>query len=141
MIRIKILSVGKTHEPWLEEGLEMYAVRMTPWASFDFLWFKDVAQLEKAMQHEKSVILLDPQGAHLDSLAFCDWMFREVEKSGSRLAFAIGPAEGFTEALKRQYPQMISLSKLTFTHQLARLVLMEQIFRAFEIKKGSHYHK
>lgn len=141
MIRIKIVSVGKTHEPWLEEGLEMYAERMSPWAAFDFAWFKDLAQLEKALVHEKSVVILDPYGFAPDSLSFADWMFREVEKSGSRLTFAIGPAEGFPESIKKSAKQTLSLSRLTFTHQLARLVLMEQIFRAFEIKKGSHYHK
>jgi 23S rRNA (pseudouridine1915-N3)-methyltransferase len=140
MIRIKILSVGKTHEPWLEEGLEMYATRMTPWATFEFLWFKDLAQLEKALASEKHVIFLDPQGHTFESLGFADWFFKEVEKAGSRIAFAIGPAEGFPEYLKKQ-GTLISLSRLTFTHQLTRLVLMEQLFRAFEIKKGSHYHK
>lgn len=140
MIRLKILSVGKTHEPWLEEGLEMYATRMSPWATVEFLWFKDLAQMEKALAAEKFVVILDPQGQQSDSVAFADWFFKEVERAGSRLAFAIGPAEGFPEHVKKR-GQLISLSKLTFTHQISRLIIMEQLFRAFEIKKGSQYHK
>lgn len=140
MIKIKIISVGKTHEPWLEEGLKMYATRMTPWAQFDFIWLKDMTQMEKALLSEKHVIILDPHGVSFDSLGFTDWFFRQVEKSGSRLTFAIGPAEGFSESAKK-LGQLISLSRLTFTHQLVRLILMEQIFRAFEIMKGTQYHK
>jgi len=140
MIRIKILSVGKTHEPWLEEGLEMYATRISPWATVEFNWFKDLAHLEKALSQEKHVVILDPLGQQHDSLGFADWFFKEAERAGSRLTFAIGPAEGFPDSMRKQ-GNMIALSRLTFTHQLSRLILMEQLFRAFEIQKGSHYHK
>lgn len=140
MIRIKFLSVGKTNEQWLEEGIEMYVKRMTPLAQFEFIWLKDAQQLEKALQAEKHVVILDPKGQHFDSPKFADWFFKRVEQGGSRLTFAIGPAEGFSEKVKSQF-EAISFSQLTFTHQLTRLVLIEQLFRAFEIKKGSAYHK
>jgi len=140
MIKIKIYSVGKTHEPWLEEGLDMYATRLSPWAQIEFIWLKDLAHLEKALQNEKNIILLDPIGHQMDSLGFADWFYKEVERLGSRISFVIGPAEGLPEAMKKQ-GKLISLSRMTFTHQLTRLILIEQIFRAFEIMKGSQYHK
>ncbi|MBS0656436.1 MAG: 23S rRNA (pseudouridine(1915)-N(3))-methyltransferase RlmH [Verrucomicrobia bacterium] len=140
MIKIKFLSVGKTHEKWLEEGIDMYVKRMSPWAQFEFIWLKDASQLEKALSAEKHVVILDPKGQQVDSHRFADWFFKKVEQAGSRLTFAIGPAEGFSEKVKAEY-EAISFSQLTFTHQLARLILIEQLFRAFEIKKGSAYHK
>jgi 23S rRNA (pseudouridine1915-N3)-methyltransferase len=140
MIRIKLLSVGKTHEPWLQEGMQMYVERLSPWAQFEFVWLKDLAHLEKEVEKEKHVVILDATGHMCDSIAFSEWVFKEIEKGGSRLSFVIGPADGLPEAMKKRYPA-VSLSRLTFTHQLARLLLMEQLFRAFEIKKGSAYHK
>lgn len=140
MIKVKFLSVGKTHERWLEEGIDMYVKRMSPWAQFEFVWLKDAQQLEKAMAAEKHVVILDPKGQSFDSHRFADWFFKKVEHAGSRFTFAIGPAEGFSEKVKAEY-EAISFSQLTFTHQLARLILIEQIFRAYEIKKGSAYHK
>ncbi len=140
MIRIKILSVGKTHEKWLEAGLDMYVERLAPSAAFELVWYKESEQLERAMQAEKHVVILDAQGQSFDSERFSEWFFKKIELSGSRLTIAIGPAEGFSKSIKDKY-EAISLSRMTFTHQLARLVLMEQIFRAFEIKKNSAYHK
>jgi 23S rRNA (pseudouridine1915-N3)-methyltransferase len=140
MLRIRFLSVGKTNEQWLEEGIEMYVKRMIPWAHFEFVWLKNASQLEKALQAEKHVVILDPQGQSFDSPKFADWFFKRVEQAGSRLTFAIGPAEGFSDKEREQF-EAISFSKLTFTHQLTRLILIEQLFRAFEIKKGSAYHK
>ncbi len=140
MIKIKLLSVGKTHEPWLEEALQMYIVRMSPWAQFELVWLKDMSHLEKEMQKEKHIVVLDAMGKSFDSIGFSEWFFKEVERAGSRLTFVIGPAEGLPLAIKER-ASCISLSKLTFTHQLVRLILLEQLFRAFEIRKGSAYNK
>lgn len=140
MIRIKILSVGKTHEKWLEEGFQMYVDRLSSFAHFEWIWLKDALQLEKMIEKEPSCVLLDPLGHERDSQGFSDWFFKRVEEGGARLTLAIGPAEGFSRGLKEKH-EMISLSRLTYTHQLTRLILMEQIFRAFEIRKGSAYHK
>ena len=140
MIRIKLLTVGKTHEPWLQDGIQMYVERLSPWVHFELLLLKDLQHLEKEVEKEKHVVLLDADGHVHDSIGFAEWLFKEIERAGSRLSFVIGPAEGLPAHMKKRYPA-ISLSRLTFTHQLARLVLMEQIFRAFEINKGSAYHK
>ena len=66
---------------------------------------------------------------------------KTIEKEGARCTFVIGGAEGLTLKMRQNATALISLSPLTFTHQITRLVLLEQIYRAFEIKRGSHYHK
>jgi len=140
MIHIKVLLVGKTKEAWLEEALYEYMKRLSPYIQFEFPIFKDEETLERALEKEKHVILLDPEGKRMTSEMFADWLFSEIEKGASHVSFAIGGPLGFSQKVREKYP-LLSLSSLTFTHQMARLILLEQIFRAFEIKKGSHYHK
>ena len=82
-----------------------------------------------------------PGGEMPRQRAVCPTLFQQqLEKGGARITFAIGGAEGFSEEVKKSYP-LISLSPLTFTHQMTRLILIEQIYRATEILKGSKYHK
>lgn len=134
------MSVGKTKEAWLEAALNEYAKRLSALVQFEYVFFKEESLLEKALLKEGHVVLLDALGHHMDSLEFADWLFSEIEKADSRLTFVIGGPEGLSAKVKEHYSK-ISLSRMTYTHQMARLILLEQIFRAFEIKKGSHYHK
>ena len=140
MIHIKILSPGKIKEQWLQEAIQEYLKRLTPLAHFELIWPKDEKHFTKFVQEEKDLICLDPRGKMYSSEAFTDYFFKEVEKGGSSIAFAIGGAEGFPEGLTAGRP-LLSLSPMTFTHQHVRLLLIEQIFRAFEIRKGTGYHK
>lgn len=140
MIQITIFSIGKTKEPWLEEALSMYEKRLTGKVRFVFSFAKDDTQLERWLEEEKNVILLDLQGKQVTSEEFCSYLFGVLEKSHPKIAFAIGGPEGFNKQTKEKYPK-ICLSKLTFTHQMARLVLVEQVFRSLEMRKGSQYHK
>lgn len=140
MIRIKLLSVGKTKESWLEEAVADYVKRLSSQVEFDFLWVKDDQQLEQKVTQESHVILLDPQGISMTSEGFSQFLFKEIEKGNSRIAIVIGGPEGLSESLKKQFP-LVSLSKMTFTHQITRLIILEQIYRAFEIARGSQYHK
>jgi 23S rRNA (pseudouridine1915-N3)-methyltransferase len=140
MYKIKILTVGKTKEMWLEEGIKEYIKRLTSQAEIDLMLAKNDLQLTTWIEKESHVICLDAHGKLMDSQSFSNLLLTELEKGGARLTFVIGGAEGIPEALKRQYP-LVSLSLMTFTHQLARLILVEQIYRAFEIAKGSKYHK
>lgn len=136
MIKVKIFSIGKTKESWLEEALQEYTKRLKSTATFEWLWAKNNDQLIEWVESEDSVICLDPNGKLMTSEQFANL----VEKGGSRLSFVIGGAEGLPEKLKKNY-FLLSLSPLTLTHQMTRLLLIEQIYRAFEIKKGSQYHK
>ncbi len=140
MIKLKLFSVGKTKERWLNEAFEMYVKRLEMDVLIECQWFKNIDLLESNVSKEKNIICLDLNGDEMTSENFSKYLFNKFELFGSRLTFIIGDDLGLPDTLKRQFPT-ISLSKLTFTHQIARLVLLEQIYRAFEIAKGTPYHK
>mmetsp|Transcript_27989 Transcript_27989/g.65805 ORF Transcript_27989/g.65805 Transcript_27989/m.65805 type:complete len:230 (+) Transcript_27989:24-713(+) len=162
-MKINIRIVGrKSSEPWLEEGVEMYEKRLRPSnVEVGTTWHKDNNALMKGIDVDRSknhkVICLDPTGKQQTSENFAEDVYRWLDEGGSRLSFVIGGAEGLPAELKypsyvsgekkskkktnNDSPILISLSLLTYTHQFARLLLIEQIYRATEIKKGSGYHK
>mmetsp|Transcript_103963 Transcript_103963/g.291213 ORF Transcript_103963/g.291213 Transcript_103963/m.291213 type:complete len:212 (-) Transcript_103963:468-1103(-) len=150
-MKINIRIVGrKSSEPWLEEGCEMYETRLRPSnVEVETTWHKDNPALIKGVEGDQSkghsIVLLDPLGATKTSERFTEDMYEWLDRGGSRLSFVIGGAEGLPSELKYpaqgSKPAMISLSALTFTHQFARMLLIEQIYRATEIRKGSGYHK
>lgn len=138
MIKIKIASVGKTKEKWLDQALNEYIKRLKPSASVECIWLKDDDQLVNFTG--KDCICLDVKGTMMCSEEFSTYLHKRVVEGGSRAAFVIGGPDGLPPVL-RNHPLRISLSPLTMTHQLVRLLLLEQIYRAFEILKGSPYHK
>lgn len=140
MYKIKILTIGKTKEHWLDEAIEEYLKRLKTAASIEFVYARDNAQLVELAEKSERVIALDEKGRLLDSPAFSTFLIDHLEKGGARLSFIIGAAEGLPEKIKKEYP-LFSLSPLTFPHQIARLLLIEQIYRAIEIEKKSPYHK
>lgn len=140
MLKLKILSIGKTKEKWLEEAFSEYVKRLKPVVHVECLWSKDSSQLIEWAEKETFYLCLDPQGRLFTSEEFSHFLFQHWEKQGSRLTCIIGGAEGLPLDIKQQ-GLLISLSPLTFTHQMTRLLLIEQIYRAIEIHKGSSYHK
>lgn len=140
MYRLRVLSVGKTKEEWLESAIAEYLKRLQQTATITFVWAKNDAQLLALAEKEEGLICLDASGHAMDSLKFSSFLMKELEMRGARLTFVIGGAEGLPIPLKKGYP-LISLSPMTFTHQMVRLLLVEQIYRAIEIDKGSSYHK
>jgi 23S rRNA (pseudouridine1915-N3)-methyltransferase len=150
-MKVNIRIVGrKSSEPWLEEGCAMYETRLLPSnVEVETTWHKDNAALIKGVEGDRSkghsIVLLDPTGVTKSSDRFADDVYEWLDVGGSRLSFVIGGAEGLPPELKYPLqgskPVMISLSALTFTHQFARMLLIEQIYRATEIRKGSGYHK
>lgn len=140
MIKIRILSPGKSKESWLQEAISEYEKRLQAKAKFDWLFFKDEDLFFKSLQIEKQTIYLDPLGEEMTSLEFSNYLFKTVEKEGASLSFAIGGPDGFSKEFLKNKPTL-SLSKMTLTHQMTRLFLIEQIYRAFEIEKGSNYNR
>lgn len=140
MIKVKILSVGKTKEKWLNDAFNEYVKRLSTSVQIESVWAKDDDQLIEWAQKDNAYICLDPKGRLLTSEEFTHFLVQHWEKGGSRLTLIIGGAEGLPPEIK-QRGTLISLSPLTFTHQITRLVLIEQIYRAIEIQKGSQYHK
>lgn len=140
MLKLTVLSIGKTKELWLEEALQEYSKRLKAQVTIEWKWAKDDQQLIDLTEKENKVLCLDPAGKLFTSEDFAYFLEDSWEKGGSRLSIVIGGATGLPEPLKKKFP-LISLSPLTFTHQITRLVLIEQIYRAIEIMKGSKYHK
>ena len=148
-MNINIRIVGrKTSEKWIEEASLMYETRLKPSnVAVETTWHKDNPALIKGVETDKkkghTVVLLDPLGATKTSEKFSEDMYEWLDQGGSRLSFVIGGAEGLPWELRQDYSQRqkLSLSAMTFTHQFARVLLTEQIYRATEIRKGSGYHK
>ena len=149
-VNIRIVGRKSGSEAWLEDACEMYLTRLRPsGVEVETTWHKDNAQLVKGVESDSSknnvVVLLDPLGKMQTSEQFSDALYEWLDRGGSRMSFVIGGAEGLPPELKYppsgEKPSMISLSSMTFTHQFARLLLIEQIYRGTEIRKGSGYHK
>lgn len=140
MIKVKVLAVGKTKELWLEHAIAEYLERLQNQVSFSFVWAKDDRQLLTLADKETLLLGLDPSGALMSSEKFAQFFAKQTIEGGARATFVIGGPLGLPETLKGKIP-LVSLSPMTFTHQIARLILVEQIYRAVEILKGSPYHK
>jgi len=140
MLKVKILTVGKTKESWLQDALSEYKKRLQNIIRIDLDCLRDNNQLIAQIEKQSGVILLDPEGNMFDSESFSHFFYKKMVSFGSQITFVIGGAEGLPQGLRQKHP-MISLSKMTFTHQITRLILVEQIYRAHEIDKGSGYHK
>lgn len=135
MFKIKIITTGKCKERWLEEALREYEKRLKP--KMEIAW-QLTANLEKALAKEPSYMALDLQGELLSSEGVAKKLYSQW---GSRIVFAIGGPEGLSPTILKRASFRWSLSPLTFTHQMVRLLLLEQLYRATEIEKGSSYHK
>lgn len=138
MFKVKVLTVGKTRESWLTEAIAEYEKRLHGKLSIEWAIAKDDAQLIQWSELEPQLILLTPDGTLFTSEEFSRKIMALFIQNGSRLVFVIGGADGIPANLKGL---RMSLSPLTFTHQMTRLILIEQIYRALEIERGSKYHK
>lgn len=148
---IRIIAVGKKHETWVEDGIKRYEKRLRK--SFDVEWvlLPHSAREGSAARHEESVrilsrigdnefvLLLDERGKLLDSPTLSFELLQPLEQSKS-IAIAIGGAYGVDETVHQRANLVLSLSPLVFPHQLVRLMLVEQLYRAQEIAAGRPYH-
>jgi 23S rRNA (pseudouridine1915-N3)-methyltransferase len=141
IIEIYIYSVGKNKESWLTLALAEYEKRLKTAAKIHWVLCKNDSELEKQVGLESGWIALDPEGKTYTSEAFSSFLLKQVETDGKKLVLVIGSSDGLTPFLKAKAKSLLSLSKLTFTHQITRLVLIEQLYRAIEIGKNSPYHK
>jgi len=146
-MRITILAIGHKMPAWIEEGFNEYARRMPPEARLDLVELKpgrdkdeEGRKLVEALPSGATLMALDERGKSVTtqglSTMLSGWM-----QDGSHPAFAIGGAEGLSEAVKQHASKLISLSALTFPHQLVRVVLAEQLYRAWSILARHPYHR
>lgn len=136
MFKVKILTIGKLKETWLKEALFEYEKRMKDELIIEWRLAKSNAELF-SWACQEPFIALDLKGAFLNSVQWHQKMMR----FGLKLIFLIGPAEGIPEEILSLAQFRWSLSPLTFTHQMVRLILVEQLYRSIEIRKNSSYHK
>ncbi len=138
-----IVIVGKRNggETWIAEGCAEYEKRLSPIMQLTTTFLKSDEELVKFVKASKGTILaMDEHGKQYTSIQFTDLLYQGYENGGSHVTFVVGGFSGLPPEIKSKYP-LISLSKMTWTHQMARLLLIEQIYRATEIRKGSSYHK
>jgi 23S rRNA (pseudouridine1915-N3)-methyltransferase len=139
--RIRILAVGKVRKSWVQEGVALYLKRLPGLVVTelrDSTMAKEAEAIAAALRPDERLVLLTEEGRTYDSVAFA----QQLRNSGSeRLAFVIGGAEGLDPALKARANWRLSLSPMTFPHELARLLLLEQLYRASSILQGGPYHK
>jgi len=157
-MRIKIIVVGKTKEKFLQVGEKEFQRRLAPYCQLEWVVVKEEKILaSKTEQNIKlregerildqlsrstgNIIALDRQGAALSSEGLAELLQKKMNEGGGEITFIIGGALGLNEAVLNSAGQILSLSRMTFTHEMSRLILLEQLYRAFSILKGSKYHK
>jgi 23S rRNA (pseudouridine1915-N3)-methyltransferase len=144
-VKLKIAWIGKTKAVAIQSLTEEYLKRLKHYAEVDGVSLKDEASLLKlyepgARPVRHALVLLDSRGKQLSSEEFAKWLGDYQDRSSAPLLFAIGGADGFTDDARRSAILVLSLGKITLAHELARVVLLEQIYRAFTILKGHPYH-
>lgn len=136
MFKVKIFTVGKSREPWLQEALAEYEKRLSHKMEIEWILVKNDAELSEKLPRNVPWICLDVKGELVDSPT----LSKKILKS-ARLHFVIGGPDGIDPELLAKSAWRWSLSPLTFTHQMVRLLLIEQLYRATEIDAGSAYHR
>jgi len=139
--RIRVLAVGKVRKRWIQEGLAMYQARLPGLLVCevrDSSPAREGQVLLAELRPEERLVVLAEEGERLGSRQLAE----RLQGTGSeRLAFVIGGADGLDRAVKERASWRLSLSPLTFPHELARLLLLEQLYRALSIQQGGAYHR
>lgn len=162
-MNIKLVVTGKTVKGFVDEGVNEYLKRLKHYVNFSIEVIADVknaknlspAQLKETecdnlisfleknsltAQHSSIIVLLDEHGKEFKSTEFASYLQKQMNSGIKNLVFIIGGAYGFSDSLKEKFKDKISISKMTFSHQMIRLLFIEQLYRAFTIIKGEPYH-
>ena len=155
-MKIALLQTGKTTDAFVAEGVGLYSVRIRKYASFETITIPDLKNTRNMPVAEQKVkegrkimesvgmddimVLLDEKGKELRTSEFADWISKQSMMTAKRIVFVIGGPWGVSAEVQNAAAFRISLSRMTFPHQLVRLVFMEQLYRAFTIIKGEPYH-
>jgi 23S rRNA (pseudouridine1915-N3)-methyltransferase len=142
-MKIRLLMLGKTRRPAIRTILEEYAKRISRSCPVEITEVRDGDAVLKRLDADRAatVVLLDAAGKNLDSNALAKWLGELRDRGTRELIFLCGDADGFPESLRQCAHQTLSLSAMTFSHELARVMLAEQLYRAFAIISGSPYPK
>ena len=155
-MKITLLTVGKTDVRWVREGLDLYVSRLKHYVSFSLTEIpelKNVSALSQeqikeregslilaAVKPSDAVYLLDEHGRQFRSVEFARFLEERMSRGGRDLVFVIGGAYGFSKEVYDRSDGRVSLSQMTFSHQMVRTIFAEQLYRAFTILRGEPYH-
>ena len=140
-MKLKIAWIGRTKDASIAALSEEYVKRIGRYAQAEPLELRSEPALLELVEKTRPVfVLLDIHGKQLSSEELAEFLVVQQERGTKQLLFAVGPADGFSEAAQHAANSRISLGKLTLPHELARVVLLEQLYRAFTILAGHPYH-
>lgn len=144
-MKISVAWIGKTKEPSIQALTDEYLKRIARYTDVHGLALKDEASLFPLINGARNrpkqfLVVLDSRGKQFTSEEMAEFLRQRQEASSQPLLFAIGGADGFSEEAKRSAGLILALGKMTLAHELARVVLLEQIYRAFTILAGHPYH-
>ena len=155
-MKITLLTVGKTDKDWVRQGLDIYVSRLkhyVPFSITEIPELKNVSALTKDqiktregelilknIRNTDDVILLDERGKEYSSMELARILQDKMTYGGRDIVYVIGGAYGFSDAVYSRANSKLSLSRMTFSHQMVRAIFAEQIYRAFTIMKGEPYH-
>lgn len=155
-MKITLLTVGKTDKDWVRQGMDIYVSRLKhyiPFSVVEIPELKNVSALTKdqiktregelilrQIKPTDDLILLDERGKEYTSVELAKVIQDKISYAGKDMIYVIGGAYGFSDAVYQRANSKISLSRMTFSHQMVRAIFVEQIYRAFTIMKGEPYH-
>ena len=155
-MKVVLLVVGKTTDRHLEAGIAEYASRLSHYLQFSIEVIpelkstrslsqgeqkeREAIMIAKALQPSDHVVLLDEHGTERTSMEFAAWMQRKMAMGLRRLVFVVGGPYGFADSVHMLAKEKVSVSRMTFSHQMIRLIFVEQIYRAMTILGGEPYH-
>ena len=155
-MNIKLIAVGKTDNPALQQLISTYEKRLSYYINFDLQLLPDIKNSKSLSEEQQKIkegelilsyvepshhlILLDERGKEYTSIAFADELQKKMNSGIKQLTFVIGGPYGFSQAIYQRANSKLSLSKLTFSHQMIRLFFVEQLYRAFTILRNEPYH-
>lgn len=155
-MNIKLIAVGKTDNPALQQLISTYEKRLSYYINFDLQLLPDIKNSKSLSEEQQKIkegelilsyvepshhlILLDERGKEYTSITFADELQKKMNTGIKQLTFVIGGPYGFSQAIYQRANSKLSLSKLTFSHQMIRLFFVEQLYRAFTILRNEPYH-
>jgi 23S rRNA (pseudouridine1915-N3)-methyltransferase len=155
-MKIKLLTIGKTEENYLRDGVEFYVKKLEHYFPFEYeelpalkqtknLNFSEQKKREgeilfKKISPSDFVILLDERGKQYSSVEFSDFLQQKLSQNSKQILFIIGGAYGFSEEIYQRKNHSLSLSSMTFSHQMVRIIFLEQLYRGASILRNEPYH-
>lgn len=155
-MKITLLAIGKTNQAWLEEAVSDYVKRVKRYVTFDFKLLPDVKNAKSLSEEQlkekegelllaslldtDELVLFDEKGREYTSEGLAEYLEKKMLASTKSLVFCIGGAYGFSASMYSRATGKVALSRMTFSHQMVRLIAAEQLYRAFSIIKNEPYH-